>query len=299
LAFFWKETAYIAGAERSVALLILAFFLATVDCTSSVAFVPYMASFREVYLSPYFVGEGLSGLLPSLVALSQGVGEGASDERCAAPQPMNSSNSTNSTSQSWGPGPRFSTEVFFWFLTGMMVVCGLAFLGLNVLPVTQKQKVRNTSLNLSASDVYELQDIDNGQNSCKHYVDNPVIGQSTGTNIFLLVVLAIINGLSNGIIPAIQSYACIPYSYYIYLLTLTLSNIANPLTCLIFPLMRIKSVPILTMLSIVYGVMCTYILVIASQSPNVLLKCHDAGAVLIVSIYIVFLTISFKYESIP
>lgn len=284
LALFWKETAYIAGAERSVALLILSFFLATVDCTSSVAFVPYMARFRFVYLSPYFVGEGLSGLLPSLVALAQGVGEGASHEKCAAPLTINSSNATNSTSQSWGPGPRFSTDVFFWFLTGMMVLCGLAFLGLNTLPVIKKQKVQTPSMTSSASDMYELQNIDNVEGRPKQYIDNPVIEQSTRTNVFLLIVLAVINGLSNGIIPAIQSYACIPYSYYIYLLTLTLSNIANPLTCLIFPLMRTKSVPLLTVLSIIYCCMCTYILVIASQSPNVLLKCHDAGAVLIVSI---------------
>lgn len=42
LAIFWKETSYIAGAERSTALLILCFFLSLVDCSSSVTFLMWL-----------------------------------------------------------------------------------------------------------------------------------------------------------------------------------------------------------------------------------------------------------------
>lgn len=290
LSLFWRETTHIAGANRSVALLALCLTLSTVDCTSSVTFVPYMAKLREVYLSPYFLGEGLSGLFPSLVALGQGVGEGATHSPCV---PRPTFNSTNSTNQSWGPGPKFSVEVFFWFLTGMMVVCGAAFICLNLLPITRRQKIKNTSLNVSSSDVYELQNVElnNEGTPCKHYVNNPVIQSTMKQNIYLLVVLAVVNGLSNGIIPAIQSYATIPYSYYIYHLTLTLSNIANPVTCLVFPFIRTKSIVLITILSIVYSAMCTYILVVASQSPNVLLQCDDSGAVLMVSLITLILVV--------
>ena len=296
LAFFWKETSFIAGAERSTALLVLCFFLATVDCTSSVAFLPYMAIFREVYMSPYFAGEGLSGLLPSLVALAQGVG-GGSHTSCPNPTqaPMNTTNQTSgndTTTGSWGPGPKFSAEVFFWFLTGMMVACGLAFLGLNYLPVAKRQQVKYSTYDL---DVKGTQMNDEGielgsneekksnpdQNSqCK---DDDIENLSTISVIILLVILALVSGLSNGIIPAIQSYACIPYSYYIYHLTLTLSNIANPVTCFVFPFIRTKSIVVIEVLSCVYFGMCTYIIVIAKQSPNVLLRCEDSGAALIVS----------------
>ena len=99
-----------------------------------------------------------------------------------------------------------------------------------------------------------------------------------------MAILAVVSGLSNGVIPAIQSYACIPYSYYIYHLTLTLSNIANPVTCFVFPFIRSTATLIIAVLSCVYFGMCTYILIVASQSPNVLLRCNDSGAVLIVSI---------------
>ena len=287
LAFFWKETSFIAGAERSTALLILCFFLATVDCTSSVAFLPYMAIFRAAYMSPYFAGEGLSGLLPSLVALAQGVG-GGSHTSCVDPTqaPVNITNQTSAndtSSGSWGPGPKFSAEVFFWFLTGMMVACGLAFLGLNHLSVAKRQQVKHSTYDLNAK-VTQTEDTELGSmNEKKTNPDKEDDSENLSSIIILLVILALVSGLSNGVIPAIQSYACIPYSYYIYHLTLTLSNIANPVTCFVFPFIQTKSTVVIEVLCCVYIGMCTYIIVIATQSPNVLLRCEDSGAALIVS----------------
>lgn len=298
LVFFWKETSYIAGAERSTALLVLCFFLSMVDCTSSVTFLPYMAIFREVYMSPYFGGEGLSGLLPSLVALGQGVG-GGSHTSCVSASPtqapMNTTNGTsanNTATGSWGPGPKFPAEGFFWFLSGMMVASGLAFLGLNYLPVAKRQQVKKNHENAdqqaqSSGQTFELvsdEERQNGAGKSSHEKDDHAVENlSTSGAAFLLVILAVVSGLSNGVIPAIQSYACIPYSYYIYHLTLTLSNIANPVTCFVFPFIRTKSTVVIAILSCVYFGMCTYILIIASQSPNVLLRCEDSGAALIVS----------------
>ena len=46
LALFWHETTVVGGTEHSTALFVLVFFLATVDCTSSVLFMPFMAVFR-------------------------------------------------------------------------------------------------------------------------------------------------------------------------------------------------------------------------------------------------------------
>lgn len=294
LAFFWKETSYIAGAERSTALLVLCFVFSMVDCASSVTFLPYMATFREIYMSPYFAGQGLSGLLPGLVALAQGVGGGSHDP-CPKPT-VASVNSTNGTSQnntdsgSWGPGPKFSAEVFFWFLTAMMVACGLAFIGLNYLPVAKREQVAKNYEGAQAGDqalelVSREERLEYGKYAAGH-VDHDDLGVktlSTSGVTLMLVTIALVNGLSNGIIPAMQSYACIPYSYYIYHLTLTLSNIVNPLTCFVFPFIPTKSMIVISVLSFVYLGMCTYILIIALQSPTVLLQCEDSGAALIVS----------------
>ncbi len=71
---FWDKTTVMMGAEHSTALFVLVFFLSLVDCTSSVLFLPFMGFFREIYLNSYLVGEGLSGFIPSIAALVQGVG---------------------------------------------------------------------------------------------------------------------------------------------------------------------------------------------------------------------------------
>lgn len=290
LAFFWKETSYIAGAERSTALLALCFFLSMVDCTSSVTFLPYMAIFREVYMSPYFGGEGLSGLLPSLVALGQGVGGGT---HTSCPQaPLNTTNGTSANNTDSLPGPNFPAEGFFLFLAGMMLASGLAFLGLNHLPISKRQQAEknydeNGQEAQSFEQTMELVSVEEQKDSRQNSYDqedHAMERLSAGGTVFLMVILALVSGLSNGVIPAIQSYACIPYSYYIYHLTLTLSNIANPVTCFVFPFIRTTSMLIIAVLSCVYFGMCTYILTVASQSPNVLLRCDDSGAALIVFI---------------
>ena len=286
LAFFWKETTFIAGAERSTALLVLCFFLSMVDCTSSVAFIPYMSIFREVYMSPYFAGEGLSGLLPSLVAIIQGIG-GGEHKPCSPTETQgNITNGNETNTGSWGPGPKFSAEVFFWFLSAMMLASGLAFLGLNHLRVAKRQQVsKNTSsLYHVTQPTFELTSEEKRSNTKQMKGEQAVQnGSSSHITALLLVIIAIVSGLSNGIIPAIQSYACIPYSYYIYHLTVTLSAIANPATCLVFPLIRSTSTVVISFLTVMYIGMCTYIIIVATQSPSVLLRCEDSGAALMVS----------------
>ncbi|XP_006881740.1 PREDICTED: solute carrier family 52, riboflavin transporter, member 3-like [Elephantulus edwardii] len=73
-AFLWNTTSWVLDSHHSVAFLVLTFFLALVDCTSSVTFLPFMSQLPARYLTTFFVGEGLSGLLPALVALAQGSG---------------------------------------------------------------------------------------------------------------------------------------------------------------------------------------------------------------------------------
>ena len=73
-AFLWNVTSWIQGSQHSITFMVLTFFLALVDCTSSVTFLPFMSRLSTHDLTTFFVGEGLSGLLPALVALAQGSG---------------------------------------------------------------------------------------------------------------------------------------------------------------------------------------------------------------------------------
>ena len=148
LAFYWDATAVIAGELHSVGLLSLQFFLALVDCTSSVAYLPFMGAFKQQYLTAFYIGEGFSGLLPSLVALAQGAGQ----MRCVNHTIMQNitvdGTSTVKPSFQVYPQyetPKFSIEVFFIFLFSMLVVSFLSFSLLNFWPYAKKEKVEPES----------------------------------------------------------------------------------------------------------------------------------------------------------
>lgn len=72
MAFSWQATAVVFGESHAVALIVLMLFVALVNSTSNVLFMPYMITFHPVYLTAYFVGMGLSSLIPSIVSLAQG-----------------------------------------------------------------------------------------------------------------------------------------------------------------------------------------------------------------------------------
>ncbi|OWR49242.1 riboflavin transporter 2-A like protein [Danaus plexippus plexippus] len=116
-SFLYTETAVLGEANRSVSFLALTFFAALVGCTSSVLFYPYLRHFRDVYLATYLVGEGLSGFLPSLFALIQGVG---GNPECVL-------SSDNKTMEAVYPPARFNTTVFLILLGCLATVSLVSF----------------------------------------------------------------------------------------------------------------------------------------------------------------------------
>ena len=126
LSFLWDMTAVVAGEVHSAALVVLAFGLSLVDCTSTLVFIPFMKHFPAQYISALYIGEGMSGVLPSIVALSQGfvneslvcVGDYTGIEAL---------------------GINFSPNIYFAFLSSLTLLCGLAFLGIVSLPTVRKQ----------------------------------------------------------------------------------------------------------------------------------------------------------------
>lgn len=120
LSITWDKTAVI-GREHSVALIVLTFCLALVDCTSTLVFIPFMKHFPARYISALYIGEGMSGVIPSAVALSQGF--------------VNNSIVCEKTYPGIGDlGINFSPNVYFMFLASLTVLCGLAFSAIITLP---------------------------------------------------------------------------------------------------------------------------------------------------------------------
>ncbi|KAH0617319.1 hypothetical protein JD844_015361 [Phrynosoma platyrhinos] len=224
LAFFWRSTSLVGGIPRSTALLALLFFLALVDCTSSVTFLPYMRRLRLDYLTTYFVGEGLSGLLPGLVALGQGVGT------------LHCNGTGNGTGrpQEDRQEPRFSVQTFFFLLTIMMGISLASFVFLNYLPAAKKER---------AKEKYHARvQMEKMVGTQVTVEERPMIGGTPGRSFgsgtysgpqlaFIFVLLAWVNALTNGVLPAVQSYSCLPYGNAAYHLSATLAALANPLAC--------------------------------------------------------------------
>jgi len=114
----WQQTTFLFGRDRSVWLLSAVFTLSILDCTSSLVFFDYMKRFRARYLTAAFVGEGLSGVIPTIFALVQGVG---GEAICIQ-------NSNGTVLEPIYTKPRFSVTVFLYLITGVIFLSLVAFL---------------------------------------------------------------------------------------------------------------------------------------------------------------------------
>lgn len=235
LAFFWDRTTVFAGASHSTAFFVITFFLSLVDCTSSVTFLPFMMQLPAKYITTFYIGEGLSGFIPGVVALTQGVGIA----KC-----VNSSdaagNNTGSLHTEYLP-PNFSTEVFFFILVAMMCISLAAFVALNRLPriyeLSTENLVQDTALSVISGLDHPGTETDGGR--VRNKGEMPDQGRHTVskhsayqlTFIYSLVVWA--NAATNGLLPSVQTYSCMPYGNLAYHLSSALASVANPLACTI------------------------------------------------------------------
>lgn len=301
MVFFWDSYTFWAGETHSTAFLILCLSLAVVDCTSSVAFTPFMARFKSVYLTWYFVGEGMSSLLPGVVALIQGVG---GDGVCIANYTYEyESGGKTYQCTDWiaqSKPARFGPEEFFLFLFGMMVLSFTGFLLLNVLPVVKKEHAHD-SPSQSSVDTVSSKESNESHNmlvtSTKSEVSLPetaeqavdlsspqqIQGRPLRDFVYLFTVLGVVNALSNGILPSIQSYSAGAYSLTTYLYAATLGNISNPIACfavMLWPFESLIVVGIAAGGGILAGI---YGLWTAANSLEPPLEDQTIGSVLVVS----------------
>ncbi|XP_006635935.1 riboflavin transporter 2 [Lepisosteus oculatus] len=307
LAFFWKETLVIGGDSRSVPLLVLTFFLSLVDCTSSVTFLPFMMRLKPQYLTTYFIGEGLSGLVPGLVALIQGVGVvQCVNQTHAINETWNSTTDTFEL-QAWYQPANFSPQIFFIFLSFMMGVCLVAFLLLNYHPAVSRECKHNRYLDgVANGENRELAHRRNNQPEQKPMIsplESPQseLKSSFGSGkyswmqvLFVFVVLAWVNALTNAVLPAVQSYSCLPYGNSAYHLAATLAAVANPAACFIAMILPLRSLLLMAGLTTFgTGVGC-YIMATAVLSPCPILVHQSTGTFLIVIAWVLLvLTLSY------
>ncbi|XP_034561669.1 riboflavin transporter 2 [Notolabrus celidotus] len=304
LGFFWKETVVVAGLPRSVALLALTFFLSVVDCTSSVTFLPFTMRLKPQYLTTYYIGEGVSGLLPALVALTQGVGV----VHCtnSTPSLNHTMNTTNSASTfdlraEYQPA-NFSVEVFFFFLSAMMLVCLVAFLLLNYHPAVAREHPNTCYKNGVKDKSLTERKLAEQKPMMDPYMEaNPKPRSSFGTGsyswmqvFYIFGILAWVCALTNTLLPSVQSYSCLPYGNNAYHLSATMAAVSNPLACFIAMFFPIRSLVLMGALTVIGSGIGAYIMSMAVMSPCPLLVNETSGGVLMVLAWVLFvLTLSY------
>ncbi|XP_075577398.1 solute carrier family 52, riboflavin transporter, member 3 [Pelecanus crispus] len=285
LAFLWNYTSHITGSSHSTAFLLLTFFLALVDCTSSVTFLPFMMQLQPQYLTTFFIGEGLSGLIPALIALGQGSGISS----CANITHVVNNTTDNETVEStvfqletrYLPA-NFSTLVFFLLMTVMMLACLLAFFFLARQPKVwelSQQQLFPSNIMLSSFDQIPNEGAGSrlsGGCSCPKDLT------------FIYLLIAWVSALTNGVLPSVQSYSCLPYGNTAYHLAATLSSMANPLACIVAMVLPGRSLALLGTLTLAGMGFGAYNMAIAVMSPCPLLQQSQWGKAIIVLSWVLF-----------
>merc|ERR1712055_385719 len=247
----------------------LALALTLVDCTSSVLFLPYMGLFRSLYLNSYLIGEGMSGFVPSIAALTQGV---SGNPVCTN---MTLDNGTVVEEAVVGE-PRFTTSHFFSFLLAMMAISLVAFLLLHYLPTARKERTGTSPSNANFSEVLQ------------HSNEEPVeeeVGKTKPlyNTALLLTIQAAVCFLSNGALPSIQSYSCLPYGNTVYHLAVTLNAMANPMMAFLAFFMPCTQQGVVLSLALLGGALSTFILATALASPGMIAGLGIGGSLVVIT----------------
>lgn len=279
MAFLFEVTAHVFGAERSVAMFVCVFALALVGCTSSVLFMPYMGRFRAIYLITYLIGEGLSGFLPSIVALIQGVGGNA---QCI---PNNTTDPDAPEFISYTPPPRFGSMEYFVFVFVILIISTIAFTILDNHPRCRREYAA-VVINHGNDYTYETGQASSSSasstdKSSVKLEKSKVLSNRNYT--YLMLLLGVLCMFGNGIFPSIQSYSCLPYGNVAYHLTVTLSTMANPVACFLAVFLPHTSIRAITSISLLAALFAVYTLMTAFMSPAPPLMGQVIGDVLVIT----------------
>lgn len=282
LALFWSEVATVAGKPRSVAFMLLSVVLSTVCCTSNVTFLPFMFRYPPQYIRTFFVGQGLSALFPCIVALGQGVGK----VECVE---------TENGTQTHYLKENFPAQDFFWFLFVMLAISSLSFLVLTYTVATSTeaevhQVPEQETEKYQGQEAHPLRNEETAVSEEHVEVEkkNPAVSFWTLRNIYLLLLLGISTALTNGVLPSVQSFSCLPYGTNAFHLSVVLGNIANPLACFVAMGVLLRSSVGLSFMSLGGGLFAVYLLCLAALSPCPPLIGTHAGVAMVVISWIIF-----------
>ena len=276
IALFWQRTMFLFGAQRSVYLLAGVFTLSLLDCSSSLIYFDYMKRFDSRYLTAVFLGEGLTGLPPSLLALIQGVG---SEPLCA----LNNSNDT--VVQPKFTEPRFSVTVFLFLIAGIIGLSLVAFLLLrctNIVALAHATDAVNvTPTETRGDELVPMVAIVQPSSAAR-----PTTSMTRRAFLVLLALNTLNSMILYGFLPSLSTYSVLPYGQKAYYYSTLLCPIAYPLALLLSMFWKTLSIAAVIVGSLFGLVLCAFIVLIAWQSPCPWWADTTHGAVVIISAWL-------------
>lgn len=218
------------------------------------------------------------GLLPTLWSFIQGAGGNPSCKNVSEII----DNKTISHNEPQYSDPRFSVEGYFSLLCLMTCISWLAFYFLNNL-----KSIDSERLNLQLSEVAynkNQKDLNITKNSESLLVIHNGQGEMNRNMYLTLLILQCYSCcVTNGILPSIQSYSCLPYGNLTYHLAVNLTLISNPLACfLAFYFTFPKNNNLIWSFMGIGSICAVYIFVTAIGSPKPILQDEVIGSVLVI-----------------
>jgi len=152
------------------------------------------------------------------------------------------------------------------FLMAMMILSQVAFLLLHYLPAARKERLPSTSGSRAAfSDALQ-----EGGEAEEGGSPGPAAVPTAPQLPLLLVLQAAVCFLSNGALPSIQSYSCLPYGNTVYHLAVTLHAVANPLMAFLAFFLPCQKPRLVVLLAGIGFLLSGFIMATALASPATL-----------------------------
>jgi len=284
LGTYWNKTVYLLGKQRSVYFFVFVYAFAFVDCTTSVLYIPYMRHFKNKYIFPFFAGEGLSGLVPSLLALVQGFSSESFKQNITESSFKNDNEYRDELARKQGEELNFPVSTYIYFLSITIMISWISYILLNLEFIVKDERIQ--------SEVGEIMPINKGssENVKVEEANSPVMMIATKKQIFRLTIMqAYICCLTNGVMSALQTYTAKPYGDLSYRVANSTALIANPVACLIgyFLERRFKIYYVYISMSIA-SCSAFYLIILALMSPHPFFVGSTFGSVLMIISWITF-----------
>lgn len=268
------------------------------DGASTLSFLPFVGeNFKKEYIIPYYIGESLFALIPSSIALFQGVG---SSEGC-----RNVTKNNETKLEEMPRDPNFDVEVYYLIIFGLMCVSIAAFVYLDCSKMVRKErqqllKAKQTmeveELNhqhhhqqqqnrlLSDQQMEMIQDDDDEQEEEEVEVD--AMMSETKEEIILYTITFFTTFFFYGILAGVQTYSTLPYGNRVYHLAINLSNLFLPVAIFLSIWSYSVSIGRICVEFALAMLFTGYIVLIACFSPTPPLMDHPIGSILIVASWI-------------